>query len=486
MKLTTGILAAVMMTGGSWAQNPNIIGNVQNQMTAVEHQKAADSNQALGIQATPGTSTASKPAPGSAAPAAKPAVMPSTKPSAAPKPVSAQETKPVKSTPAKPSAAGANAANKLEHVNVVRHADNVQIEFSTRDSVTPSVDKLSSPDRVVIELPSTAMATEQSKIAIAAAGIKAVRIGMNSKTPPTTSVVVDLEHPVQYELSPGPSSKFVLTLHAHGAGEVIAAQTPAKTMRTATAKPMMAAPVAPAKPMATAPKATVAVKGTAQPPAKPAIVAVSNSPQSSKPVPNANLAANAKIVAMTPQAVKPMPAGASKTVAASVPAAKTPATAAKITAAPATKIVATSAKPATTIVASKPTTTVAADEKIAPISALKAPKPEEKKWAMTGKHDPFISPVVLQTGGSGCSTGKKCLEIGQINVRGVVKSQDGFIAVVTNSMNKAYFLHENDPVFNGFVLKITGDSVVFQETYQDKLGKPLTREVTKRITAPAV
>jgi Tfp pilus assembly protein PilP len=118
--------------------------------------------------------------------------------------------------------------------------------------------------------------------------------------------------------------------------------------------------------------------------------------------------------------------------------------------------------------------------------ASKQDKPEEKKWAMSGKRDPFFSPVVQQQGGSGCSTGKKCLEIGHINVRGVVKSETGFIAVVTNDLNKAYFLHENDPVFNGYVVRITGDSVVFQETVQDKLGKPFTREVTKKIFTPAV
>ena len=116
----------------------------------------------------------------------------------------------------------------------------------------------------------------------------------------------------------------------------------------------------------------------------------------------------------------------------------------------------------------------------------KQPKPEDKKWAMTGKRDPFFSPVVQQAGGSGCSTGKKCLEIGQINLRGVVKSDNGFIAVVTNNLNKAYFLRENDPVFNGYVVKITGDSVVFQETMQDKLGKSFTREIVKRIFTPAV
>ena len=123
---------------------------------------------------------------------------------------------------------------------------------------------------------------------------------------------------------------------------------------------------------------------------------------------------------------------------------------------------------------------------VKPVEAPKPPKPEEKKWAMSGKRDPFFSPVVQQPTGSGCATGKKCLDIGQINLRGVVRSESGFIAVVTNSLNKAYFLHENDPVFNGYVMKITGDSVVFSESGQDKLGKPLTREVVKKITTPAV
>src|ERR1700676_2116026 len=108
------------------------------------------------------------------------------------------------------------------------------------------------------------------------------------------------------------------------------------------------------------------------------------------------------------------------------------------------------------------------------------------KFAANGRRDPFISPVVSHAGGSGCNTGKKCLEIGAINLRGVVRAESGYIAVVSNGLNKAYFLRENDPVFNGYVMKITGDSVVFQETLQDRLGKTFTREVTKKITTPAV
>jgi len=106
---------------------------------------------------------------------------------------------------------------------------------------------------------------------------------------------------------------------------------------------------------------------------------------------------------------------------------------------------------------------------------------------LSSRRDPFVSPVVNRSMiGSGCSTGKRCLAIDQINLKGVVKADSGMIAVVVNSLNKAYFLRENDPVFNGFVVKITGDSIIFKETIQDHLGKSMTREVTKKITTSAV
>ncbi len=114
-------------------------------------------------------------------------------------------------------------------------------------------------------------------------------------------------------------------------------------------------------------------------------------------------------------------------------------------------------------------------------------KDDAKSISMAGRRDPFISPVVNHmNGGSGCSTGKRCLAVDQIALTGIVKSDTGMIAVVVNAMNKAYFLRENDPVFNGYVVRITGDSIIFNETMQDKLGKSFTREVTKKITTPAV
>jgi Tfp pilus assembly protein PilP len=264
MKLTTGILAVGLMTGGLWAQNPNIINNVQNTMNTVQQKKTSDSNAALGITATPSANPAAKPAAG--APAKAAAIVPVSLP------------------------------------------------------VTPAVKSAPAPVKPVAKPKETAAA---------------------KKTVPS--------HPVI-------------------AAKETASKVAAKTVSVPTK------------------------------------------------------------ISLDDKAVE----------------------AAKIAEAP------------------------------------KTPKTEEKKWAMSGKRDPFFSPIVQQPSGSGCSSGKKCLEIGQINVRGVVKSENGFIAVVTNSLNKAYFLRENDPVFNGYVVRITGDTVVFQETVQDKLGKSLTREVVKKITTPAV
>ena len=111
-----------------------------------------------------------------------------------------------------------------------------------------------------------------------------------------------------------------------------------------------------------------------------------------------------------------------------------------------------------------------------------------KPTGPAGKRDPFVSLAVVraQQVGASCGTGKRCLVIDQIDLKGVVKTPSGMIAMVENTAKKAYFLRENDPVFNGYVLKITGDSVIFKETSTDNQGRTQTRDVVKRVSAPAV
>lgn len=200
--------------------------------------------------------------------------------------------------------------------------------------------------------------------------------------------------------------------------------------------------------------------------ATPAAAKPSAIPAQAKAVPKATAAKPVPVAAKSTASVKTASATANKQ-----PAAK--------------KAAMPVAQPVDTVAKTSPSASQPAANSSAAEPAKSGDKPSGK-WSMTGKRDPFVSPVVSQGSGSGCSTGKKCLEIGAINLRGVVRSENGFIAVVTNSLNKAYFLRENDPVFDGYVVKITGDSIVFQETLQDRLGKTFTREVVKKITTPAV
>jgi len=167
------------------------------------------------------------------------------------------------------------------------------------------------------------------------------------------------------------------------------------------------------------------------------------------------------------------------------PASQSPATkmttttAAKPTSAKTTTAKTTAAKPAAKLGAAsmvaKPAAKPAAAKKEAPT-----------EWGKN-KRDPFISPVVIRMGDQamGCSTGKRCLVIDQLTLEGVVKTVNGWIAVIGNPSKKVYYLRENDALFDGFVKRITGDSVVFQQNTVDTVGKAGQREVVKRITPSA-
>jgi type IV pilus assembly protein PilQ len=112
-----------------------------------------------------------------------------------------------------PALQAASQRNELQRVNVVRGTDEIRVEISARGAVTPKLSTADSPARLIVDLPGTVMVTGQSRINVGSADVKGVRIGMDGQTPPTTRVVVDLEHACRYELIPSADGKLVLTLH---------------------------------------------------------------------------------------------------------------------------------------------------------------------------------------------------------------------------------------------------------------------------------
>jgi hypothetical protein len=116
-------------------------------------------------------------------------------------------------------------------------------------------------------------------------------------------------------------------------------------------------------------------------------------------------------------------------------------------------------------------------------------QPLQKAMPNPGKRDPFVSPIAaaaMRGATSNCSTGKRCLAVDQIVLKGIVQMKEGNFALVENFARRPYVLREKDALFNGTVEKITADSVVFQETGSDILGRTTSKEVIKKVSVPSV
>src|SRR6267378_2114708 len=168
-------------------------------------------------------------------------------------------------------------------------------------------------------------------------------------------------------------------------------------------------------------------------------------------------------------AAKPAPPAATKPAAqaATPPAAKTAAN-------PAAKAaVKSSAKPAAKASAKPATKKTAAPR-------TSAPAESEIRMA---RRDPFESLIGRQQGkgAPNLPPGKAGLQVSTLRLDGIVKAPNGMIAVVSNPQARTYFLREGDHLFDGSVEKISMDGVSFHEEGKDAFGKPMERQVNKRI-----
>jgi Tfp pilus assembly protein PilP len=171
-----------------------------------------------------------------------------------------------------------------------------------------------------------------------------------------------------------------------------------------------------------------------------------------------------------PAATKPVPQAAKPAAQAAKPAGN-----------PAAK---TGAKPATkpagkTKAAAKRATKKTVEKRSIPGSAPAAAQSEIKQ----ARRDPFESLVGRQNkaGGPNLPPGKLGLQVSTLRLDGIVRAPNGMIAVVSNPQARTYFLREGDRLYDGSVEKILMDSVSFHEEGKDAFGKPVERQVNKRI-----
>jgi Tfp pilus assembly protein PilP len=206
--------------------------------------------------------------------------------------------------------------------------------------------------------------------------------------------------------------------------------------------------------------------------AKPATTA--NKPASqaqARPAAGVPAKSGAPAPAATPQA-KPA-AVAPATQAANPPQAKKPATTKPATRKPAAK---------------KPAARTAAPKKAPKPTASATPKADADREPKIARRDPFESLVGHEQAGGKTGAlppGKAGLQVGTLRLDGIVRSPGGMIAVVSNPQSRTYFLREGDQLYDGRVEKIAMDGVSFHEIGKDAFGKPVERQVNKRIYASA-
>lgn len=139
----------------------------------------------------------------------------------------------------------------------------------------------------------------------------------------------------------------------------------------------------------------------------------------------------------------------------------------------------------------KPATAVAAKSSKTPATRKETATDSESSHAPVAKRDPFKLPEiptgksgpVMDSAGGVLPPGVRGLLISQLRLVGVIRelAANKMLAVVTNDTRRAYFLTENESVYNGVVSKITPDAVYFAENVLDVHGRVTTHEVVKRL-----
>ncbi len=120
-----------------------------------------------------------------------------------------------------------------------------------------------------------------------------------------------------------------------------------------------------------------------------------------------------------------------------------------------------------------------AEKRATPGSAPAAAASEVRQ----ARRDPFESLLGRQGGKAALNLppGKLGLQVSTLRLDGIVRAPTGMIAVVSNPQARTYFLREGDRLYDGSVEKISMDGVSFHEEGKDAFGKPVERQVNKRI-----
>src|SRR5882724_8931225 len=93
-------------------------------------------------------------------------------------------------------AEGQSASAALATINQVAllgGIENVEVEITASQRITPQVQVLTGPERLVIDFPGALPASTLRNVSVSRGQVKSIRVGLLGSNPPVTRVVLDLK-----------------------------------------------------------------------------------------------------------------------------------------------------------------------------------------------------------------------------------------------------------------------------------------------------
>lgn len=112
------------------------------------------------------------------------------------------------------------------------------------------------------------------------------------------------------------------------------------------------------------------------------------------------------------------------------------------------------------------------------------PAPGSYVYTPLGRRDPFVSlvkPVSTGKNNGPRPTGPEGFLIQEVALKGVVKTPDGYTAMILGTDNKSYFVKTGQRFYDGAITAMDGSSVTFRQEVADPLSPVRTREVKKSL-----
>jgi Tfp pilus assembly protein PilP len=105
-----------------------------------------------------------------------------------------------------------------------------------------------------------------------------------------------------------------------------------------------------------------------------------------------------------------------------------------------------------------------------------------------GRRDPFVSLLARGTDaknppGTRKTDGIGGLAVAELSLRGVVKSRDGYVALLQGPESKTYVARAGDRLLDGTIKAISDQGLVIQQEVNDPLSLVKQREVRKGLRA---